>query len=67
MAIQGTQVPTYTNTHCFSIFLMKKKIKIEKRKKKKNMLNKVMHKTRLAQNKKAKDTSNVKTKNKKGR
>ena len=31
------------------------------------MLNKVMHKTRLTQNMKAKHTSNAKTKNKKGR
>ena len=25
MAIQGTQVPMYTNTHCFCIFLIFKK------------------------------------------
>ena len=60
MAIQGTQVPMYTNTHRFCIFLifqfflMKNKVK-KKTEKKKNKQkhvkqNKVMHKTRLIQN-----------------
>ena len=49
MAIQGTQVPMYTNIHCFCIFFIfqllllflyeKKKTKTEK-KKNKNKLNK---------------------------
>ena len=72
MAIQGTQVPMYTNTHCFCIFLIfqflfylflyEKKTKIEKKKEKKNKLNKAMHKTRLTQNNKAKHTNNAKQK-----
>ena len=36
MAIKGTQVPTYTNTHCFCIILLllfKKKKKTEKMRK----------------------------------
>ena len=60
MAIQGTQVPMYTNIHSFYIFLifhffnMKKKInKIE------NMLNKTKYKTRLTQSSKAKHKSNA--------
>ena len=28
MAIQGTQVPMYTNTHCFCIFLIFQKKKL---------------------------------------
>ena len=70
MAIQGTQVPMYTNTYCFCIFqffnfflifIWKKKTKTEK-KTTKNKLNKAMHKTRLTQNNKAKHTSNAKQK-----
>ena len=63
MAIQGTQVPMYTNTHCFlyfydfSIFYIKNKIN-----KTENKLNKTKHKTRLTQNLKAKHTSNANTK-----
>ena len=47
---------------------MKNKIKKKKTKKQpnKNMLNKVMHKTRLTQNIKAKHTSNAKTKTRRG-
>ena len=64
----------YTNTLCFcifliffSIFLYEKQNKPKlKRKKNKNKLNKVMHKTRLTQNNKAKHTSNA-NKNKKRR
>ena len=58
MAIQGTQVSMYTNTHYFCIFLifqfflnflLKKKLKKKKKKQKnkKNMLNKAMYKTKL--------------------
>ena len=54
MAIQGTQVPTYTKHTLFlyfsyfSFFLMKNKInKIEIQPK--NVLNKAKHKTRLTQ------------------
>ena len=55
MAIQGTQVPMYTYTHYFCIFLIlkKKNYFYEKQNKEKlknkqtkNMLNKIMHKTR---------------------
>ena len=56
MAIQGTQVPMYTNMHCFCIFLIFQKKKLflyEKQNKTKlkkkisrNMLRKIMHKTR---------------------
>ena len=71
MAIQGTQVPMYTNTHCFCIFLIfnfflyekQNKPKLKK-KTNKNKLNKAMHKTRLIQNKKAKHISNAKKKKK---
>ena len=70
MAIQGTQVPMYKNTHCFCIFsiffnffYMKNKIKQNwKVKQTKTCLNKAMHKTRLTQNTKVKHTSNAKTK-----
>ena len=70
MAIQGTQVPMYTNTHCVLYFydLSKKnfiwKTKQTKTEKKtnKNKLNKAMHKTRLTQNNKAKHISNAKQK-----
>ena len=69
MATKGTQVPTYTNAHCFCIFLIfqnfffyfiKKQNKVKlKSKQTKNMLNNVMHKTKLTQNKKPKQTSNA--------
>ena len=69
MAIQGTQVPMYTNTHSFCIFQFlflflyeKKKINQTEKKINKNKLNKAMHKTRLTQNSKAKHTSNAKQK-----
>ena len=71
MAVQGTQVPMYTNTHYFCIFLifqknfkffMKNKIKQNCKQTNKNKLNKAKHKTRLTQNKKAKQTSNAQTK-----
>ena len=71
MAVQGTQVPMYTNTHYFCIFLifqkffkffMKNKIKQNWKQTNKNKLNKAKHKTRLTQNKKAKQTSNAQTK-----
>ena len=48
MAIQSTQVPMYTNTHYFCIFMKNKINQNWKEKKKKK---KVMHKTRLTQNK----------------
>ena len=74
MAIQDTQVPMYTNTHCFCIFSIflnffyeknnKVKLKIIKQKHVKQ--NKAMHKTRLTQNNKAKHTSNAKTKKRMG-
>ena len=68
MAIQGTQVPMYTNTPFlyfsnFQFFYMKSKINQTKKKTNKN---KAMHKTRLTQNNKAKHTSNA-NKNKKRR
>ena len=63
MAIQGTQVPMYTNTHCFCIFLIfqsyfilflyekQNKSKLKKINKQKHVKqNKVLHKTRLTQN-----------------
>ena len=62
MAIQGTQVPMYTNTHCFCIFLIfqiflfyekQNKAKL-KTKQTKNMLNKAKHKTRLTQKQESK-------------
>ena len=69
MAIQGTQVPKYTNTHYFCIFLIfqKKKIidmkrKINKKNEKqpnKNIKKHTKYKIRLTQNKKAKQTSNT--------
>ena len=67
MAIQSTQVPMYTNTHCFlyfSIFIfifMKNKINQnwKEKKKNKNKLNKTMHKTSPTQNNKVKHTSNA--------
>ena len=73
MAIQGTQVPMYPNTHCFCIFLIfqflfyfyeKKnpKLKINKQK----HVKQAIHKTRLTQNKKAKHTSNAKAKIRRG-
>ena len=73
MAIQGTQVPMYTNTlflyfFYFSIFLffMKNKIKQNWKINKQKMLNKAMHKTKLTQNTKAKHKSNAKTKTRRG-
>ena len=69
MVIQGTQVPMYTNTDCFCIFLIFQfffnfyiKNKINKTKSKQNMLNKAKHNTKLTQNLKAKHTSNAHTK-----
>ena len=59
MAIQGIQVPMYTNTHCFCIFLIfqfffnekQSKTKLKKINKQKHVKeNKVLHKTRLTQN-----------------
>ena len=70
MAIQGTQVPMYTNTYYFCIFqflyflllyVKKKKTKTEK-KTNKNKSNKKMYKTRLTQDNKTKHTSNAKQK-----
>ena len=73
MAIQGTQVPMYTNTPFlyfsnFQFFYMKSKINQTEKKTNKNKFkkNKAIHKTRLTQNNKAKHTSNV-NKNKKRR
>ena len=75
MTIQGTQVPMYTNTHYFCIFLIFQFFLFEKQNEAKLKNNqtkhvkqdKSMHKTRLTQNNKAKHTSNAKQKNKKGR
>ena len=63
MAIQGTRVPMYTYTHCFSIFLIsfqifffnekQNKAKTEN-KQTKTYLNKVKHKTRLTQKQESK-------------
>ena len=58
MAIQGTQVPTYTNTHCFYIFLIfqfflyekQNKVKLKNKQTTHVKQNKAMHKTRLTQN-----------------
>ena len=57
MAIQGTQVPTYINTHCFCIFfpfdfskflffifIWKTKLTKNEKKNNKNKLNKAMYK-----------------------
>ena len=44
MAIQGTQVPMYTNTYCFCVFLIFQFLFIKKKKKK--TLNKVLGKFR---------------------
>ena len=73
MAIQGTQVPMYTKQTLFlyfsdfSIFFFfyEKQNKTNLKINNKNMLNKAKHKTRLAQNQKAKHTSNANFKNKK--
>ena len=53
MAIQGTQVSMYTNTHCFCIFqfflkkfYMENKINQNWKEDKQKQLNKTMHKTR---------------------
>ena len=61
MAIQGTQVPMYTESTLFlyffdfSIFIfMKNKIKQNWKQTNKNMLNKTKHKTRLTQEKESK-------------
>ena len=71
MAIQGTQVPMYTNSHCFYIFqfLYEKKKNQNWKETNKNTLNKnkVKHKPRLTQNNKAKHTSNAKQKHKRER
>ena len=58
MATQGTQVPIYTNTHYFCIFLIFHKAKL-KTSKKKTWKKHTKHKTRLTQNKKEKQTSNA--------
>ena len=60
MAIQGTQVPIYTNTHCFCIFLIfqffffekqiKQKLKIKNKNKQKTIKHKnymQMHKSMI--------------------
>ena len=74
MAIQGTQVPMHTNTHCFYIFqffylfLYEKQNKAKlKRKQPKTSWTKTMHKTRLTHNMKEKHTSNAKTKTRRGK
>ena len=68
MVIQGTQVPMYTNTHCFYIFLIfqffnffiwKKKDKINQNYKKKKTKNKTKNKK---QNKKKKTKTKTKPK-----
>ena len=72
MAIQGTQVPMYTNSHCFYIFqffnfYMKKKNQNWKETNKNTLnKNKGKHKPRLTQNNKAKHTSNA-NKNRSGK
>ena len=79
MVIQSIQVPIYTKHTLFLyfsdfsiifyfLFLYEKqnKVKLKSRQKKKNMLSKARHKTRLTQNKKAKHTNNAKTKTRKG-
>ena len=69
---QGTQVPMYTNTHYFCIFLifqfffMKNKIKQNWKINKQNMLNKAMLKTSMTQNIKAKHISNAQPKTRRG-
>ena len=69
MVIQGTQVPMYTNTYCFCVFLIfqiflyfykkQNKAKLKTNKQTNNMLNKAKYKTRLTQNRKVKQTSNA--------
>ena len=51
MAIQGTQVPIYTNTHCFCIFLIFQK---------KNFMKKKKSKTENNQNKNMKEKQSIK-------
>ena len=64
MAIQGTQVPIYTNTHFFFIFLIFKFFFIEKQQKKKkktekqpnkNIKKHIKHKARLTQKQESKN------------
>ena len=43
MAIQGTQVPIYTNTHCFCIFFFSIFFNYEKQNKAKLRINKQKH------------------------
>ena len=69
ISIQGTQVPIYTNIHCFCIFpifqififIFMKKKKTEKQPNK-NIKKHTKHKTRLTQKLERKQTSNAKHK-----